>query len=185
MSSTIKVWSVADLADLPDDGNRYEVIDGELHVTPAPTWDHQRAVARLDRLLAPYVERERLGDVLIAPADVIFSPKRGVQPDLFVAPLVDGKRPRSFKEAERLLLAVEALSPSTARWDRVKKRRLYRDERVPEYWIVDLEARLIERSTPASEAVDVLTERLVWHPDGAREPFSMDVEQYFRDVLDD
>ncbi len=185
MASVVKVWSVADLVDLPDDGNRYEVIDGELHMTPAPTWDHQRAIARLYMLLLPYVERERIGDVTMAPADVVFSPKRGVQPDLFVAPYAHGRRARSFEEAGRLLLAVEALSPSTARWDRVKKRKLYREERVPDYWVVDLEARAIERSTPRSDAIEVLSEQLIWSPDGSREPLVVDIERYFREVLDD
>jgi Uma2 family endonuclease len=185
MASAIKVWSVADLADLPDDGSRYEVIDGELHVTPAPSFDHQRAILRLAELLAPYVRRERLGDVLVAPADVTFSERRGVQPDLFVAPLVDGRKPHSFAEARRLLLAVETVSPSTARWDRVTKRNLYRDEGVSEYWIVDLDARVIERSTPASNAVEVISEKLIWNPDGAAEHLEVDVEEYFRAVLDD
>ena len=90
--ASAKVWSVADLADLPNDGNRYEVIDGELHVTPAPTWDHQRAVMRLFTLLAPYVERERIGEVIVAPADVAFSDESVVQPDLFVVPLLAAGR---------------------------------------------------------------------------------------------
>ena len=131
-------WTADDLRDLPDDGNRYEVIDGELFVTPAPSWEHQRAAAELYSLIAAYLQREPYGDVLIAPADVPFSRTRSVQPDLFVVPLVGGRRPRKFEDVGRLLLAVEILSPSTARADRVSKRVLFRDEGVSEYWVVDL-----------------------------------------------
>jgi len=183
MPSAKRVWLPADLADLPDDGNRYEVIDGELHVTPAPTWSHQRAIARLYLLLAPYVEAQRLGEVLFARADLIFSESRVVQPDLFVAPFVDGKRAESSREIEQFSLVVEVFSPSTRQRD-LTKRRLYREERVTEYWIVDPDARAFQRSTLAEEKPEVIRERLTWQPEGAAEPLVIDVAQYFRDVLD-
>jgi Uma2 family endonuclease len=178
------VWVAADLDDLPDDGNRYEVIDGELHVTPAPSLDHQDAAGRLYRIVAPYVEFQRCGYTVVGPADVTFSPARSVQPDLFVMPRTTERRPKTFAEVGRQLLAVEVLSPSTARWDRVNKRRLYRQQNVPEYWIVDLDARSFERSTPSDERPSVIRDRLTWHPEGAAEPLVIDVEQYFRAVLD-
>ena len=177
-------WTADDLRDLPDDGNRYEVIDGELFVTPAPSWKHQRAAAELFQLVAAYLEREPYADVLIAPADVSFSRTRSVQPDLFVVPLVNGRRPNRFEDVGRLLLAVEILSPSTARADRVSKRVLFRDEGVSEYWVVDLDARTIERSTPADARVDVIVDRLEWTVDGASSSLAVDVPQYFTRVLD-
>ena len=177
-------WTVADLADLPDDGNRYEVIDGELFVTPAPTWTHQFAIDELHRLLRDYVESHGIGYAYFAPADVVFSSKRGVQPDVFVVPAADGKRPRSFDQVKRLLVAAEVLSPSTARADRVAKRTLFRQERVPEYWIVDLDSRTIERSTPDEPRPEILSERLTWLPDGASEPLEIDLAAYFARVLD-
>ena len=177
-------WTADDLRDLPDDGNRYEVIDGELFVTPAPSWEHQRAAAELYSLIAAYLQREPYGDVLIAPADVPFSRTRSVQPDLFVVPLVGGRRPRKFEDVGRLLLAVEILSPSTARADRVSKRVLFRDEGVSEYWVVDLDARTIERSTPADARVDVIVDRLEWTIDGASSSLVIDIAQYFTRVLD-
>lgn len=183
MVSPAKFWTVADLADLPDDGNRYEVIDGELHVTPAPTFDHQRAILHLYSLLAPYVKDQRLGEIIVAPADVVFSDKRGVQPDLFVMPFANGRRARSFVDVGRLLLAVEVLSPSTRQWDRVTKRQLYRDHGVPENWVIDLEARVIERTTPRDHEVETLAERLVWSPEGAGDALELDVAEYFREVL--
>ena len=107
-------WTADDLRDFPDDGNRYEVIDGELFVTPAPSWEHQRAAAELFRIIAASIEHEAYADVLLAPADVSFSQTRTVQPDVFVVPLIAGRRPRRFEDVGRLLLAVEILSPSTA-----------------------------------------------------------------------
>ena len=185
MSNLKGQWTVADRDELPDDGNRYEVIDGELFVSPAPAWRHQDAVFHLHRILADYLQHHRIGYPFEAPADVVFSPTRGVQPDVFVVPLVNGHRPRHFDEVRRLLLAVEVLSPSTARADRVAKRSLFRDEGVAEYWIVDLDARTIERSTPADSRPEMLSERLEWHPEGATEPLVIDLADYFAKTLDD
>jgi Uma2 family endonuclease len=184
MPNLKRQWTVADRDELPDDGNRYEVIDGELFVTPAPAWRHQEAVARLYRLIADYLDREPIGHAFIAPADVVFSPTRGVQPDLFVVPLVDGRTPQHFDDVRRLLLAVEVLSPSTARADRVAKRMLCRDERVDQYWIVDLDSRTIDRSTPSEPRPEILDSRLEWLPECATNPLIIDLVAYFAKVLD-
>ena len=101
------------------------------------------------------------------------------------APLVNGRRPEQFSEVGRLLVAVEVLSPSTARADRVAKRTLFRDEGVAEYWIVDLDARTIERSTPAENRPEILAERLVWHPEGALGPLKLNLVEYFVSVFDE
>ena len=177
-------WTVADRDALPDDGNRYEVIDGELFVTPAPAWNHQEAAVVLYSILREYLTRQRVGHPYIAPADVVFSPVRGVQPDVFVVPLIDGRRPEHFHAVRRLLLACEVLSPSSARADRVVKRRLFREEGVNEYWVVDLESRTFERSTPDEERIELLSEQVTWHPAGATDPLVIDVAKYFADVLD-
>lgn len=184
MASDVKVWTVADLADMPDDGQRYEVIDGELFVTPSPALRHQDAIGELFLLLAPYVASQAIGHVIVAPSDVTFSPYRGVQPDLFVVPLRDGRRPKELSDIRELLLAVEVLSPSTARADRVNKRALYRAEGVAEYWVVDLDARTFERSTPRDSRVEVTPSFLEWHPAGALAPLIIDLEGYFARVLD-
>jgi Uma2 family endonuclease len=184
MPQLARHWTVDDVHALPDDGNRYEVIDGELFVTPAPRWRHQAAVAELYTVIREYLEGERVGYVFFAPADVIFRSTRLVQPDLFVTPLVNGRRPDTFVEAGRLLLAAEVLSPSTARADRVAKRTLFRDERVPEYWIVDLDARTFERSTPRDDRLEVLVDTMVWQPNGAAAPLVIDLAAYFTRVLD-
>jgi Uma2 family endonuclease len=185
MAPAAKEWTVEDLEDLPDDGHRYEVIDGELYVTPAPNLDHQEALAALHLILAPFVSRHGFGHVVFSPADVIFSPRRGLQPDLFVLPLADGRRPKKFGDVGRLILAVEVLSPSTARVDRVKKRAVYAQEGVPEYWIVDLDARVIERTRPGGAGVEVIAETLRWQPGGVEEALVIDVERYFEAVMGD
>ena len=184
MATIDRQWTVDDVHALPDDGNRYEVIDGKLFVTPAPAWRHQSAAGRLLAMLLAYLDRGRVGYVFVAPADVIFSPRRAVQPDVFVVPPVNGHRPERFEDAGRLLVAVEVISPGSGRADRVNKRNLYRDEGVPEYWIVDLDARVIERSTPDNARPEILADRLVWHPQGAVEPFDLNIVEYFVSVLD-
>jgi Uma2 family endonuclease len=175
-------WTADMVRALPDDGKRYEVIDGELLVTPAPSWRHQEAVLAMAMTLRPYVETYRVGRVIISPADVAFDEETLVQPDLFITPLVDGRRPRQWSEVKSLLLAVEVLSPSTARADRLVKLRLFRRQHVPEYWIVDVDARLIERWRPEDERPEILAERLEWQPDPANPPLIIDLSAYFRDV---
>jgi Uma2 family endonuclease len=177
-------WTVDDLEDLPEDGNRYEIIDGELLVTPSPTYRHQAAVLEIAVQLRKYLELEPVAAVLISPVDVDFSEHRLVQPDVIVIPLVAGKRPKNFVEARRLLLAVEVVSASSARADRVDKRDLYREEGVAEYWLVDLDARTIERSIPTDPRVEVLDERIEWKCEGASEALVLDLNDYFAKVLD-
>ena len=183
MPSLDHEWTVDEVHSFPDDGNRYEVIDGALYVTPAPSLRHQEAVVEMHRLLREYLLRERVGHAFVAPADIIFSPRRAVQPDVFVLPLVDGRRPERFDEVRRLLLAIEVLSPSTARADRVAKRRLYAEENVAEYWIVDLDARVVERTTRVDARPEVLSETLTWTPAGAGESLVIDLDEYFGTVL--
>jgi Uma2 family endonuclease len=185
MPSVKRDWTVADLVDLPEDGKRYEVLDGDLYVTPAPSLSHQTAILLLARLIADYLDHERVGFVFVAPADVTFSPRRKVQPDLFVLAPHEGRRPERFEDVGHLLLAAEVVSPSSGRADRVEKRTVYREEEVEVYWVVDLDARTVERSVPDHPSVDVLAERVEWHPRGAAQPFVLDVREYFRRVLDE
>lgn len=185
MPETARRWTAEMVRALPDDGNRYEVVDGELFVTPAPRALHQRAVLRLAVLLDAYVTGHHLGEALMSPADIEFREDRLVQPDVFVAPLFsDGKRIREWSQIKGLLLAVEVLSPSTARADRQVKRRLYQEEPVGEYWIVDLDARVIERWRRGDQRPEVLSEHLVWQPGGSAAPLEVDLPAFFRDVLD-
>src|SRR5262245_12901165 len=108
------------LSEESDAGPRYELIDGELLVTPAPRAEHQFAVVEFERVLYEYVEREQLGSTLHSPADLELKPESVTQPDVFVVPATEnGPRaePLTWKDITSLLLAVEVLSPSTARQD--------------------------------------------------------------------
>ena len=134
----------ADYAALPDDGKRYEILDGELFVTPAPTSGHQIIVANLVRALDSYVQPRRLGLVLFAPLDVIFADTSIAEPDILY---LDNSR--SSLMARRGIegpptLLVEVLSPGTARSDRHVKFALYARYEVPFYWIVDPVVRALE-----------------------------------------
>jgi len=122
--------------------------------------------------------------MVVAPADVVFTQQRALQPDVFVIPPINGRRPAHFDQVRRLLLAAEVLSPSTARADRVEKRRIYRDEQVREYWIVDLDARTFERNTPGEPRPEIVVDKLEWLPAGAAEPLVIDLPAYFAAVLD-
>ena len=174
-------WTVDEVRALPDDGNRYEVIDGEVFVTPAPSWLHQQAAMEFLFLVRPYAHRCAL-DCYIAPAEVAFSPRRSVEPDLFVVPRMDGRRATHFEEVQRLVLAVEVISPSSARADRYRKRHLYQSEDVPEYWIVDPDARFVERWRPGDDAPEILVESLAWTPQEDVEPLVIDLVALFRRV---
>lgn len=180
-----KHWTVADYMALPDDGKRYEIIDGELFVTPAPTWDHQGLVGRVFIRLADYVDGTGVGVATMSPADIEIADDTVVQPDVFVVPLIGGARPRTWKDVTSLLLAVEVLSPSTARVDRTIKRRRYQRAGVGEYWIVDGEARVIERWRPMDERPEILSDELAWQPDPAHEPLRIALPEFFSAALGD
>ena len=175
-------WTVEMVRALPNDGNRYEVIDGELFVTPAPSWTHQTAVLELAVLLRPYVQEYGIGHVIISPADVLFGPRNMVEPDLFVVPLVDGAPPRTWEAVGRLLLAVEVLSPSTRRIDRGAKLDLYQRKGVPEYWIVDVDSRSVDRWRPSDTSPETVAGRLPWQPDRFTEPLVLELTEYFARV---
>lgn len=185
MRTTGKRWRVDEVRRLPDDGSRYEVIRGELLVTPSPSPIHQRAVLELAILLNGYLDRVRIGQVFVAPGDVIFDDETMVQPDEFVVPSGSGPLPRSWSEMPRPLLAVEVLSFGTARDDRGRKRRLYQEEGVAEYWIVDPASRVVERWHPGDARPEILSERLEWRPDAASEPLVIDLERYFARIWEE
>lgn len=185
MAAEITEWTAELARRLPEDGNRYEVLDGELFVTPAPAKPHQRALAALHLLLAPFTRDNAIGETWFAPADLEFNPRRLLQPDLFVVSLVDGKRTMDDREMpRRLLLAVEVLSPSTRRADRVKKRAIYMEEGVPEYWIVDIDARLIEVWRPGDDRPEIVSERLLWRPVEGLPGITLPLPAFFEGLLD-
>jgi len=138
------ILTYKDYEALPADGRRYEIHDGELSVTPAPTPRHQEISGNLNEILRGHVKTRGLGKVFYSPIDCILSDITIVQPDLLYLDttrlsLISG---RGIEGPPTLV--VEILSPSTAEIDRSTKRQLYARHGVPYYWIVDPETRTIE-----------------------------------------
>jgi Uma2 family endonuclease len=183
MPASASRWTRDQVLALPDDGKRYELVDGELLVSPSPRGLHQRALLELFRRVDPYVRQHYLGAVCLSPADLDLCSGQLVQPDLFVGQLVDGREPLDWNEFGIPILVGEVLSPATARYDRVTKRRLYQRAGVGSYWIVDLDARLIEAWTPASDHPAIVEGELCWQPDPAQAPLLLQVPEYFREVF--
>ena len=185
MAATKERWTADMLRALPDDGKRYEIVHGELLVTPAPSFAHQRALTRLLVLLAAHLASTGGAEVLSAPADIELEPDSVVQPDLFVFPRVKGRAVHQWADVGQLLLAIEILSPSTARYDRVVKRRLYVEHDVPQYWIVDLDARCIERWRPGDERPEIIADTLEWRVVSDAPPLVIDLPAFFEGVLEE
>ena len=151
---------------LPDDGNRYETVHGELLVTPAPGGFHQLVLTRLATTLGRYLEDHGLEALLTSPADISWGPDTLVQPDLFIGDLAPLLRSGKWSDVRNLYLVIEIMSPSSVRADRFTKRRLYQEQRIPDYWVVDVERRLVEVWMPDALFPAVESAQLSWrHPD--------------------
>jgi Uma2 family endonuclease len=170
-------YSPDDIRALPDDGNRYETVYGELLVTPAPRLSHQLALARLFRVLDAYLTSNGLEQLAWSPAEFTFGPDTLVQPDLFVAELGLLDPSRTWSEVGSLYLVIEVVSPSSAKTDRITKRRLYQQQDIPEYWVVDIDQQQIEVWTPEAHFPVIERERLVWRHPALEATCTVDVRQ--------
>ena len=156
MSVAFHAFTYDDLADTPDDGNRYEIINGELIVSRSAYVNHQRVVGRLTLTLSRFVDARQLGEVFISPLDVVLSPYNSVQPDLFFI-----ARDRLPHLMGRVItgapdLAVEVLSERSRRIDLVRKKALYAMAGVQEYWAVDPQHRAVTVFTLAHGLYEVV-----------------------------
>jgi len=131
----------SDYAAIPPDGNRYEILSGELYVTPAPSPLHQRISKRLQRQLEDFFEARELGEVFNAPIDLILTARDVVQPDLLV--VADARQISAHGIEGPPLLVVEILSPSTRDTDSSVKARRYAQLGVSHYWLVDPDAKSV------------------------------------------
>ncbi|HQR17233.1 MAG TPA: Uma2 family endonuclease [Gemmatimonadales bacterium] len=179
MPQTETRWTAELVRALPDDGKRYELVSGELVVTPAPAPLHQGILAALYNRMSPYLQGNGAGRILWSPADLAFGEDEILQPDLFVLPASLPLGFRNWSEVTSLLLAIEVLSPSTARYDRILKRKRYQRGGVPEYWIVDPDARVVERWRPSDERPEVISELLEWRPLSDSPPLLLDLPALF------
>lgn len=176
-------WSYAEFARLPDDGNRYEVIAGELCVTPSPRPLHQDLIGHLVELLRPFVREHVLGRVYPGPIDVLFAEGDYLTPDLvFVrqdqAATVTDRGVESPPD-----LVVEVISPSTALRDRGVKRARYAFFGVPEYWIVDAQLGRVEIYRPGNDVPEVVAAgSFMWRPEAGGPALSIDVDEFFSNL---
>lgn len=146
-----------DYRHLPDDGKKYQIIHGELYMTPAPSTFHQRILLNLIRTLDPFVNENNLGEILIAPVDVVLSMTDVVQSDLvFVArERLNIITKKNIVEAPNLVL--EIISENIETIYRQKKMELYEKHGVGEYWIVDPDAKTIEQFIQKKEKFKLQT----------------------------
>lgn len=186
-------WTTREVRDLIDQSPlatpRYELVDGELLVTPSPGYRHQRVVKELILALESHLRGRGLGEVLASPFNVELETESVLQPDVFVLPVAEAIRLKAADSmpARELLLAIEVLSPGSARHDRLTKRRFYQ-KHTPEYWIADPDARIIERWIKGEERPEIETEQIRWEPRTATEnaaELTIDLVELFRRALDD
>jgi len=181
-------WTTADVRSLIDESHhspRYELIDGELIVTPSPGVAHQVAVSEMLFIVKTYFNEHGVGIPLASPADLELIPDSITQPDVFVLDpdsVADDVEFPTWADFKRLLLAVEIISPSSVQIDRIIKRDFYLDAGVPEYWIVDLDARIIERWTQGRESPEVCRDSLEWLPENEWIPLTIDVRNLFETI---
>lgn len=175
MATKVRRWTRAELARLPDDGHRYEVLDGELFVTPQASFPHQRIATQLSYLLIPYVEANSLG-VVVGPGAVIVGDNE-LQPDVQVVPVSPTTKTDKWDRLPRPILVVEVLSRITRRRDVGKKKQAYRRWRIPSYWVIDrFDRRALIWEGPEAEPL-IVTDQIVWHPAGASTPLTIQLDR--------
>ncbi len=171
---------MAELDRLPDDGNTYELVDGELFVTPAPSPAHEQLAAVLLATLVPYVQAEKLGRVY-TPRAVVRTDESEVEPDLMVRPTTP-TLPTTWVEMPTPLLVVEIFSRTTRRRDEQQKRVFYQRIGIGEYWMVDRWSRTVR--VVRGDGTDIVAASMLeWHPRGAREALRINVAAYFEEAL--
>lgn len=177
MVVTARRFTVDEVLAWPDDGNRYELVDGVLLVTPAPVPVHQIVAWRLAAALT--VRCQRWSDVYVAsPGEILIQPGLRMQPDILVfrAPAIPGK----WEEVREHWLAVEVWSPSSVIYDRDVKRDAYLQIGVREVWLVDCERKVVLVSQPDAALDQVQEDFLLWRPPLTPEPVPIDLAEIFR-----
>jgi len=146
----------SDYVHIPSDGKRYELLEGVLHVAPAPSPLHQRVSKRLQRMLEAYFEKQKLGEVFNAPIDVILTNQDVVQPDLLLVTNPEQISKRGIEGPP--LLLVEVLSPSTRDYDQTTKAHRYAALGVRHNWIVDPEAQRLQCYRASGTSFELLVQ---------------------------
>ncbi len=156
------IRTIEELLALDDDGMRHELLDGVHVVTPAPRVAHQLMLTELMRVLLEAVGHTPTLRIVLSPADIVLGPGTLVQPDLMVVAFDPGNPPSSWREIGVPLVAIEIVSPATAARDRGSKRRIYLEAGVEQYWILDVDARLVERWQPGDDRPEIIDGVMKW-----------------------
>ena len=178
--STMIRYTYKDYLSIPEDSSRrYEIVDGQLFVTPAHRSRHQEVVGNLFRILSDLAVEQELGKVFVGPISVRLHDEGVVEPDVIVVRAdrlgivdpgggVDGPPD----------LAVEVLSPSNRDYDRIARRKQYMERGVPELWIVDADERTVEVWRSGADEPEVIADALAWNVAGHR--FQISLNEVFR-----
>ncbi len=167
-------YTVEEVYRLPADGNRYEVVDGELLVTPSPRTRHQAVIMRLAAALHAYLQPLGLADTLfMGPADYFHGTDVYVQPDLLVC--LPEEISADWRTMQHLRLVAEVISPASARGDRLVKRPAYQRAGVETYWVVDADRYAVEIWHPGDELPEIATRELIWRVTPAAPELRLDL----------
>lgn len=181
MPIAVPSYTIEDLESFPDDGNRYELLDGVLLVSPAPLPAHELVVLRIrDALIAYLGEHSRV----FTRGAVQIRPRTHLEPDILVLPAAARMR-RVWADITGWWLAVEVSGRGSRVYDRDFKHGAYPGLGVLEAWRADLEDRCIYVVREPRGPVDRVDQQLIWHPPGLAEPLSLGVPAVFEDVEDD
>jgi len=164
----------------PDDGNRYELVEGILLVTPAPAPDHQIVIARLMQALMNYLGVHGPA-YIVSPGEIEIAPTLRLEPDLLVFPSIY-KPGTKWTDMHEWWLAVEVLSPSSKHYDRDYKLEAYLRVGVRDVWIVDLDRRCCEVSAHDGRRSIAEYGKVRWHPPEMAVPLELDVRETLRDI---
>ncbi|MFH1562352.1 MAG: Uma2 family endonuclease, partial [Nitrospirota bacterium] len=139
-----EIFTYQDYIHFPDNGKQYQIIDGEVYMSPAPIPYHQRVSRELNNILNEFVKKNKLGEVFFAPCDVLLSDINVVQPDIFFISteklaIIQDKYIKGAPD-----LVIEISSPYTKKTDKLQKKRLYEIYKVAEYWLVDVDTKTLE-----------------------------------------
>jgi Uma2 family endonuclease len=180
MPLTLPVYTLEMLREFPDDGNRYELLEGFLIVTPAPAPPHQIVATRLANAIGPYLASAGLAHV-VCGGEIERAPKTHLEPDLLVFP-ASGSPARGWNAFRDWWLAVEVFSPSSRMYDRNYKRDAYLALGVREVWLVDVRAGEVLVSRSGGPVDEPVRDRLEWSPAGMPAPLSIELTRVFDGV---
>ena len=183
MALPVPQFTIEMLDDFPDDGNRYELLEGMLLVTPAPSLTHQLVATRLATILSHALRVSGKAHV-VAVGALQRGDNTQLQPDILVFPAAF-PRAKDWRAVQGWWLAVEVMSPSSRVYDRVVKRAAYLALGVEEYWVVDIRDRSIEVWKRGSAGSERAVKSLTWRPSALGPGIVVNLDEVFGDVGDD